>query len=258
MEHVNVKYSPNATGVAIYDTSGRYFFTCSFSNNTVDNKIGSETSDGVVNLGGGGILIKVGSRSCKPGSLLYPELSSSNTFVGTTYTFSICVFEGNKVGNAEDRDFLFPFNFEHRGEGCGGGLSLILKDTASEIIFKMENSIFENNVALNGGAIFIVLNGNIYGNIIQIENTLFRSNNCPYIEQSVTAGGAIQFYKYLPLYTNDTMLPSDSNRNELVINNSTFIEYWALKGGGISVTWPLINTLLKKLLHSTSQAIFSR
>ena len=30
--------------------------------------------------------------------------------------------------------FLFPFNFEQSGEGCGGGLSLILKDTASEII----------------------------------------------------------------------------------------------------------------------------
>ncbi len=236
MEYVSVSHSPNATGVAVYGTNGINSFThCNFSNNTLDKATKTERE---IYPGGGGVLVDV--TSCKPDKL---SCQSKNArFVGTIYTFLSCSFEANRAGNIGDEGFSFPYNIEHNGVGCGGGLSLYIRGNASEITFEVENSTFENNVALWGGGLFVELIDNSHGNLITIKKTYFRGNSCPHTSRSETAGGAIRFSQFLTLYGIDIPISPDSMRNELSIDNCTFVDNWALKGGGISVTWPLENT----------------
>ena len=230
MSHVGVSHSPNAMGVMVYDTNGTNTISHSvFSNNSVG------TNDKVF-PGGGGFYVEF--TYCKPGVLSCTTPTSERNS-GASYTFSFCNFSHNQADNMDTKEkstYILPYKVDHQAFGRGGGLSLFIRGKASNITFIVENSRFEDNVAVWGGGLFVELHDDVHGSKITVSATEFTNNSCPFTIDGGTGGGAIRIAHYV--YGNDDPLYLIA-RNEITVDSCTFMENSALNGAGVSISWAL-------------------
>ena len=229
MSHVSVSHSPDAMGVVIYDTNGTNTFSYSnFSYNSVSNDS--------VYPGGGGFYVEF--TYCEPGVLSCATPTTGRN-KGARYIFTSCEFSHNKADNYLDREehftYIFPYQEDHQSFGRGGGLVLFIRGNASEIDFTIERSKFYNNTAVWGGGLLIELHDNVHGSKIEVNDTEFYGNWCPYTATSGTAGGGIMLAHYV--YGLEAAIPKTATRNAFEIDNCTFVANSALNGAGISVSW---------------------
>ena len=253
MKHVHVSHSPNATGVGIFNTTGiNSFENCNFSHNTV-NTTQLKTDNHLI-VGGGGMLID--TMHCDPDDTNCNEDNRAG-FTGTEYRVLSCLFESNEAGVIGDLDKLYPYIMELSGFGCGGGLAVFMRHNVSGITFVVDDNMFFNNSALSGGGLFIQLNDNGHGNLISIENSQFKCNSCPHLITTETSGGAIRFQEYISMKKLEEPFLTSVKRNELIVNNCTLEDNWALKGGGIAIEAPLENSSKDKVpLYLVSSSVF--
>ena len=90
MSRVNISFSPNATGVVMYDTTGR---------NVVEDSVFTNNSVSGMAVGGGGFYIEF--TYCKPGDNTCSNTTqSSSDITGAYYSLRSSVFSNNSAINA--------------------------------------------------------------------------------------------------------------------------------------------------------------
>ena len=233
MSYVNVSHSPNATGVVVYDTNGTNTFTdSSFSHNIL---LGGGAAD---YPGGGGFYVEF--TYCQPGMLCQhpPSNDHSERNRGASYTFRRCEFAHNRADNMDTSDsktYLVPHGSDHQAIGHGGGLSLFVKGSTSEVTFAVIDCVFYQNVAIWGGGFFVELHDSVHSNNISVDSTRFSSNECLYSTSEGTEGGGMKVGHYIYGLDNDP-IPKSAARNQITVSYCQFTENSALHGGGLSIS----------------------
>ena len=206
--HINstVIESSNGTGLIMYYTVGNVTIqSCTLREN------GQESSNK-----GGGILIEF-LRD------IYSDSSMGHRFA--FYTIINSTFTSNNAYSSHDKSS----DCYNLGNKCatGGGISIILRDQASNNVFLIDTCVMESNSADHGGGFYIAFHDEVYNNTVNISNSQVYSNINPDKEQSVKCddhrggGGG----KVVQSADNNTVNIIDS-----YISNNT-----AVTGGGISL-----------------------
>ena len=223
MEKVTISSSPNATGMVIYDAAGENTFKdCEFTNNSVNLFYEGHDIDEELGGGGGGVYVEL--TFCRPGK--YCDFSET-VINDASYKFINCKFRNNVASNWRKGGFIQPYKRNHQAFGRGGGLSLYLKGNNSNITFSVEGCIFESNIGLWGGGLFVELDDHVQGNNIFISSTEFINNSCP-IERGGGGGGLrLVHYIYGSILTS----------NSFLVEDCTITGNWAINGGGLALSW---------------------
>jgi len=207
----------SGTGVALFDVTGSVIIHNSvFSHNKV------QESEAHQYPGGGGI---------------YTEFFTTVTS-SISYSIANCIFADNDATNVKSViATTTPFR-QHASSnmhkfGSGGGLSIDTWNSTSNGNFIIQNCSFNNNRAVWGGAIhFMILNRSLNTQfIIEVMDTTFRDNKCPYTVTRLTTGsggGAIRFLLW----------PRTRKhfKTTLQLINCKFYNNSAYYGGGLSIS----------------------
>ncbi len=218
MDHVSVTNSPNATGMALFNTGGTNIFTvCEFSHNSV-------TGAGIG--GGGGLMLWT----------QYEPMENASESCDTKYLITSCVFDSN-IAKEFNQTHDFPDSIYR--PGFGGGVAMVISGNTSSVWLIIDNSTFTNNSASAAGALFIEMSHG-QGNMIRIKDTKFQRNFCPYSFNVGSSGGAIYIVKSAHLEY--TPYVSEFVRNQWSMDNCTLENNRAIQGGAIAIAWPLETT----------------
>jgi hypothetical protein len=145
--------------------------------------------------------------------------------------------------------YIFPHGGGHQSFGRGGGLSVYIRGTASDLNFTIKNCTFLNNTAIWGGGLFVEADDRVYGNAIHVEDSEFYGNSCPFSTTNGTAGGGVQLSHYAYSLEEQGDFPAMAKGNVFEIDNCIFINNSALDGAGLSVVWSLQRVPLEQVLH---------
>ena len=237
MDKVNVSFSPNATGVVMYNTAGTNSILNSvFMNNTVSN----------TRHGGGGFYVEF--SYCVPGDYACRNnKTETSPILGAHYFFMNSKFSDNIASNEgikHNTTYILPYRTYHQAFGRGGGLSVFMKGAAMNNVFEISNCTFENNRAQWGGGLFVEFHDDTADNNISIKNCIFSYNQCNYTLTTGTGGGGMRIGHYV--YHKN---PDSINGNQIVIAHSQFSFNSAMYGGGLSVSPTLQDTVIGKEAH---------
>ena len=227
MEYVEVSDSPSATGVVMYDTSGNNKVTNSvFKNNRLKQPLDNSTS---AQEGGGGFYVEftycnLSQPSCNDSD---PEKAITNAI----YSFKSCKFMGNVANDSVTSTYIIPRHNDHRAFGRGGGLSIFVKGNSSANTFDISDCLFSNNSALWGAGLFVEFHDTAFSNTVNLFNSIFTDNVCPYTADSGTAGGGMRIGHYI---YGESETPGYGNWINL--EKCLFANNRALNGGGLSVS----------------------
>ena len=229
MDKVNVSFSPNATGVVMYNTAGTNSILNSvFMNNTVSN----------TQYGGGGFYVEF--SYCVPGDYACRNnKTETSPILGARYSFMNSNFSDNIASNEgieHNTTYIVPYHTYHQAFGRGGGLSVFMKGAAMNNVFEISNCTFENNRAQWGGGLFVEFHDDTANNSVYVTNCILSDNHCEYTLTTGTGGGGMRMGHYVFQKTN-------SNRgNHVKIAYSRFVNNSAMYGGGVSVSPTLQDT----------------
>ena len=237
--HVRVIYSPSATGVIMYNTDGRNIF----QNSTFSyNRLSKEETEVP---GGGGFCVEF--TYCIPGneSCLYDNYSELPDVItqhnsNSTYTFDNCTFSHNYASNIDQAaaqvqtSYIIPHKRSHEAFGRGGGLSVMIKGTASGNNFTVSKCIFQHNNALWGGGLLSSFMDVSLNNTLLVTNSVFHNNSCLPKHGNMghgTGGGGMRI--------GHNVFQSrgfDLGGNQVHIHQCNFTRNQALSGGGLSIS----------------------
>ncbi len=214
ISRVEVTDSPNATGVAMFDTTGRVIVTQSnFTNNTLE-----ESNHNFP--GGGGFYVEF--SYCVPEEYNCTSPPASGTS-NSSYTFEGCIFTNNSNRYIPGKYYVFftlPRGTFHDAFGRGGGLSIFFKRNATENKFQISNCQFVDNTAAYGGGLAVSILDNATKNSLKMENCLFTCNT-----GNVTGGGIDVFYAVV----------ENKGSNIVTVLSTTFTYNTAGNGGAFSL-----------------------
>ena len=223
MSRVEVRDSPNAVGVVMYNVRGTNVIEEStFSNNSVHGSY----------VGGGGFYIEF--TFCQPGDSNCTENSEVVPFKNSNYTFMNSKFENNTASNGRGFDSIYitPYKSNHQSFGRGGGLCLYLKGKAKYNTLNINNCTFKNNVAQWGSGVMLEFHDDAAGNKVYFSNCTFKRNYCNFTFDIGTGGGGMRLGHYV--FNLNNSLPKQRNVIELEYCN--FTSNHAMYGGGISIS----------------------
>ena len=231
MSFVDVTAAPNGTGVAIYDCSGsNNFHNCRFINNTFDySKHFISQNYNRYMGGGGGVYVEFTycevNTTCSEGDTVH-------SLNDVTVSFIDCSFINNKaltlMGLLKTKHIVAS-KMNHLSFGHGGGLAYFVRGNNSNIILNVERCIFIGNEAVRGGGLYAFLNNYAYGSNINVSGSEFTQNICAYGNSG--KGGALALTNFVNDYN-----PS-GGKNEFTVDNCTFTDNAAMKGGALSIFW---------------------
>ena len=185
MDSTTIQYSPNATGVVMYDTTGEVSISYSnFSGNSVPDPSNSVQ-------GGGGFYVEF--TYCAPGDTCVSsntDLKSmrNSTKLKANYVFNRCSFVNNIASQLALVQFI-PNQANHVAFGRGGGLSLFFNGDTTGNQVNISHCNFISNKAVYGGGLFVEFHDAATGNIVRVENSKFENNSVPF-QFNTTGGGA--------------------------------------------------------------------
>ena len=213
MRQVNVSFSPNATGVVMYDTTGTNTILDSvFMNNSVSHH----------HYGGGGVYVEFS----------YHNQGSRNQIDGAYYSIRNSIFLNNiaKRNGIEKNASIY-----HEAFGRGGGLSVFMKGAAMNNLFNISGCHFTNNMAQWGGGLFIDFHDSAANNSAYVTNCTLSHNKCP----GTGTGGGMRIG-----YMSSFDLASNNHTgNYIEIAHSEFLSNTAMYGGGLLVSTALDQSL---------------
>ena len=231
MDSVGVNFSPNGTGMALFDTSGNStFMNCVFSYNIIsdDDEISTGTDLGG---GGGGVLLEL--TYCKPGKYCNKTdgyiQGSYNEFIG-------CSFLNNVARSYGRGGFIYPKEMNHQSLGRGGGLMVSIKGNNSETTVVIDNCVFGSNEALWGGGLYVGIYDSASGSNVFIRNSIFANNSASILSGGGGGGARLVHYIVENPY---------SLLNSFHVDNSSFRNNTAINGGGLVLTWTRQSTPAK-------------
>ena len=240
MEYVNVMDSPSATGVVMYDTSGTVNISnCVFHNNQLNSPVNESTSP---HGGGGGFYVEFTYCNLTQ-TICDDDNDPEKAIVGAIYIFEGCHFTANVANDSGNSTYIVPYHNDHEAFGRGGGLSIFVKGNSNNCNFNILDCVFLNNRALWGAGLFVEFHDSTFSNMVNVFNSTFSNNSCPYTADSGTAGGGMRIGHYV---YGDKEIPGYGNW--INVENSVFVDNKALNGGGLSVSATLQdNTTSAKL-----------
>lgn len=210
--NVVITQSPGK-GLVLYDTNGTVeLINCTFSYNT------NTTS---LFLGGGGVYVEF--TRCSPGMPTNCQNFDSVTF--SQYRFHNCTFVRNRasLGNQSKSTSLHNTGRYFQGMGKGGAICIYMNDGAVNNTFEITDSHFIENSAAWGGALYISLHGNSFGNHITVSRSDIKGNTV------LTKGGGGVAIGY------SSTKGSSPNRNNISFHDCSFAENKAAFGGGTAI-----------------------
>lgn len=232
MNFVTVTAAENATGLVMYDPQGTNIFQdCTFLNNSFRKGKTVSTSGVEIKGGGGGVYLEF--TYCKPFKTCGNDLTITE-IRNVVVTFNDCTFKDNTaryLGELTKFKHTLMGGRNHLSLGHGGGLSFFIRGNNSNIELSVRNCQFEGNEADRGGGIYVRLNNFAYGNTISITNCSFERNECPF--SISTKGGALA----LTDFVNEFDYANGEQHNEFIVENCTFTENFAMRGGAVSIYW---------------------
>ncbi len=222
--HVTIRNS-TGVGVQLYSTHGNVeIINCTFSDNTPVN-----------NRWGGGLYIEF--PFCKPGNDSCAQQDTSSVDISSVsdsnYVIKNCTFTNNIANDPEKHLLVLAYRYRHNPTGRGGGLSIFFKGNATNNTFKIDNCVFQNNVAVYGGGIYMEMQDSTNKNAIVVTNSVFINNHA-----TKDGGGILVSYLFLKDLTGDEVIESDIRLIDVVFENNVagFSGTYLGKGGGISYT----------------------
>ena len=238
-------YSSNGTSLSIYNTVG----TVSIVNTSVLHNVPNV-------YGGGGLQIQF--TYCIPGNLscftskesqIIPYYSSHST-----YNISNCTFHKNaaKRGYANFRkitnDGIYSYSF-----GRGGGLSIILKGSATNNTINVKECSILENEAHFGGGFYVSFHDTTSNNMVRIEDSkilgnqnydVHKQSGSEYWDTDGGGGGG----KAVFTVGSDGISPN----NFIHVRGCTFSHNTAIAGGGLWVEIALSNPSDNKVILENS------
>ena len=173
---------------------------------------------------------------CAPG-ILSCDTPTSERNKGASFTFTSCEFSNNRADNGEEyltTTFIIPYHSDHESFGRGGGLSLFIKGTASNISFVAVDCEFQDNIAQWGGGVYVNFQDGAHSNAINVSRCEFSGNYCPYSILEGMHGGGMSVGHYI--YGFGDPFPDTATGNAVTIEHCTFTNNSALHGGGLAAS----------------------
>ena len=194
-------HSSTGMGLAVYNTNGNVsVIKCDFINNSVSQ---DERS---IYPGGGGMLLHY--SYCTPGlTSCDPSTNTHNS--NCNILIEGCQFVGNQ---ATIRSTLIVFH-RQKGSGAhtfglGGGLAIMFSGNSTCNTLSLQNLVFQNNSAVQGGAVSVEFIDNASSNFFIIASTRMENN------KAGDDGGALfirlEFYNCAPCVSNNYVNVSDT------------------------------------------------
>ena len=224
--NIEISSSPGL-GVNIYDVGGVVNFTdCVLADNKVlsVNKSSNGSLQGFIEEGyvysGGGIYMILNQYG---DNVVNVTPSEHDSFQHNTYIFRNCRFLRNVASG---------WNLSHKHDiiddpgpsqfSLGGGLAINFRGNASNCTTKIESCVFLGNHAVWGGGLQVETRNKVNNNHFAIENTSFQDNS------GLLAGGGVRMGNLLQRGSSDPL-------NTFTFDNCTFVNNWAIWGGGMSL-----------------------
>ena len=136
-----------------------------------------------------------------------------------------CLFLNNRARTIDNYEFITNFGSVIPGSGRGGGIEILLTDSAAFNKITVSSCNFTGNVAFIGGGLGVYMRDNAQVNSILVENCTFNRNGCHEGAQSGSGGGALFGFSFLR--KNQSL--SD---NLIWVEDTVFEENCAEIGGG--------------------------
>ena len=231
MTSLEIRESPNATGLVLYNTVGNNIFRKSiFSQNRV------EDTDLAEYPGGGGVYIEF--TYCIPGDITCTEEYIDDSIYqfnqNANYIFEETEFSYNKASNLQNfkvqETYIIPYKRIQNTFGKGGGLGIVLKANASNNSFVILNCNFEGNEAVRGGGMLVEYQDKSSNNTVIMKETVFSGNSAPHSDDLETAGGGVR----VGYYVYNTRDNKETFKNQFIVESCEFLDNHALNGGGLS------------------------
>ena len=230
MQYIGVINSPSATGVVMYDTSGYNWFSDStFSNNQLNPPVKDSPSPFG---GGGGFYVEFTYCNLTNAPCNRSDNHPEKAITSTVYSFERCQFAGNIANDSGNSTYIVPHHNDHNAFGRGGGLSIFVKGNSSYNNFTIVDCLFSNNRALWGAGLFVEFHDTAFNNSINLSNSNFVKNVCPYTASSGTAGAGMRIGHYIYGDTEEHA----GYGNQIYVEKCQFANNRALNGGGLSVS----------------------
>ena len=223
----------NGMGVAMYDVTGNVNVNNSmFRNNSVSSH------ELHMYPGGGGFSVEF--TYCEPGvvKLHNTHQCETSTNNNSVYLFYNCTFQSNIATTVDISNTTYVTNaygFSNQQFGRGGGLSVFFKGKAFNNIVTIDTCKFIDNRAVWGGGFHCNLLDHSKNNTLNILNSIFNSNHCPFNDNITkgpisvnTEGGAIR----IALLFSD--IRANVFNNCITIRQCNFSHNSAYYGGAVS------------------------
>ena len=163
-----------------------------------------------------------------------------------TYSFSGCSFVGNvntHSGSSLENGSAIPTGRDYNSLNKGGGMSIVVKGSASENMFEITDCLFEHNQAHYGGGLFASFLDRTYDNQLIIKRSNFTDNVCPFTGGLHSSGGGLHFEDL-------TLLDYSNHLNGLDLNS--FVENKAFMGGAVFVNSFFVHRNGFATVHNTN------
>ena len=196
----------NGTGLLITNVQGG---TVKISNSVFDHNMIAPQTD---YEGGGGVSV----------------WQWQNQEVANEFIFANCCFSNNRAHSTAIYNFITSLESVLTGSGQGGGLQVLLTNTAVSNIVSVTDCNFTRNAAFLGGGLGVNMRDNSQNNSLLVQNSMFEENGCQEKVRSGSGGGAIFGFNF----RSTTMSPFDISHNQISILNTTFKGNCAEVGGG--------------------------
>ena len=226
LKNVVVEVQPGVTGVVMYNPYRSSIINCSFTAS------GNDVYDGSLN-GGGGFVFEL--TYCNPGiTNCTSPISNSGQSI---YMFENCIFSGHSAvfttQKQEDEISKVTSGLDYNSFGKGGGLSIIVKGSASYKVLNITNCSFLDNTAQHGGGLFVSFLDTTSNNGVIITKSLFQGNTCPGDETGglESSGGGIHLENLA-----FAGVEASFNNYIYLAEETTFVKNSAYVGGGLSLT----------------------
>ena len=226
IENTDIMASPNARAIVMYNVMG--------SNAITHSKFGG--SGYQCHNASGGITIEF--NYCMPhgadcsGSVTHTTAKAINS--GGYFLFENVTFINNSdtirsTSSCKNGGDHILDDKLYKSFGNGGGLALTFKRNAAHNHFSFTNCVFSNNIAHNGGGLFVSFLDSSSNNTVYIQKSTFLHNTVDQPQSPGMGGGLRVEHK---IYSDKS---SNFTRNSLVVADCNFNSNKAFSGGGISL-----------------------